>query len=174
MLGIPKNKVLLVDHDEKWAEEFDSVKSKLSSVLNGNIVDIQHVGSTSIKGIMAKPMLDVSVLVKTITPVFETMKENGYEYIGEVVTGKFLFILWNKEECSLQHIHCHEETNSEWFYRQIQFRDYLRSNPQYAQEYEQLKQELYELYPNDRESYTRGKQAFFDKINQLVNEPEAE
>lgn len=58
MIGVPKNKVLLVEHDEKWEEEFEQTKLTLAKIHGENVVDIQHVGSTAIKGIMAKPMLE--------------------------------------------------------------------------------------------------------------------
>lgn len=171
MLGVPKYKVLLVEHDEKWAEEFEKTKLTLLNIHGENVVDIQHVGSTAIKGIMAKPMLDIAIVFKSITDSFFTiMKDNKYEYFGEVVTGKHLFILRGEGEVSLQHLHCYEEKNLEQFFDQINFRDFMRSHSEYAKEYELLKQELFKIYNNDRKKYTEGKQAFFNKIKQLVDE----
>lgn len=171
MIGVPKYKVRLVEHDEKWAAEFEKTKLALINIHGDNVVDIQHVGSTAIKGIMAKPMLDVAILFKAITDsLFKAMKKNGYEYYREVVTGHHLFILRGEDEVSLQHIHCYEEKNLEQFDNQIKFRDFIRSNSEYAKEYELLKQELFKVYPNDRNKYTEGKQAFFDKIKRITDE----
>lgn len=171
MIGVPKHKVLLVEHDEKWEEEFEQVKETLAKIHGENVVDIQHVGSTAIKGIMAKPMLDIAIVLKSITDsFFKIMKDNEYKYYGEVVTGKHLFVLRGEGGVSLQHVHCYEEKNLEHFYDQIKFRDFLRSHSEYAKEYERLKLELYEIYYNDRQKYTEGKQAFFDKIKQLADE----
>ena len=171
MIGVPRHKVLLVEHDEKWAEEFEKTKLTLVNIHGDNVVDIQHVGSTAIKGIMAKPMLDIAIVFKSVSDsVFIKMKKNGYEYFGEVVSGKHLFVLRGEGEVSLQHIHCYEEKNLEHFYDQIKFRDFIRSHPEYAKEYELLKQELFKIYFNDRKKYTEGKQAFFNKIKQLVDE----
>lgn len=161
--------MVLENHREEWAEEFERVKRALLSVHGENVVDIQHVGSTAIKGIMAKPMLDVAVLFRRIADsVFEAMAENGYTYYGEVTSGKHLFILRGQNEISLQHVHCYEENNSGLFYEQLRFRDFLRSHPAYAKEYEALKVKLLELYADDRKKYTVGKQAFFDKIKLLA------
>ena len=94
MIGVPRHKVLLVEHDEKWAEEFEKTKLTLVNIHGDNVVDIQHVGSTAIKGIMAKPMLDIAIVFKSLSDsVFIKMKKNGYEYFGEVVSGKHLFVL---------------------------------------------------------------------------------
>lgn len=170
LLGVPKYKVILENHNEKWAEEFEKTKQTLINIYGDNIVDIQHVGSTAIKGIVAKPMLDIAVVLKAITEtVFNTMKENGYEYYGEVISGKHLFILRGEGEVSLQHIHCYEEKNCALFWDQIKFRDFIRSHSEFAKEYELLKQELYKMYSDDRKKYTEGKWAFFDKIKQLAD-----
>ena len=169
MHGVPRQKVVLENHSEEWAEEFARVKRQLQSMHGETVVDIQHVGSTAIEGIMAKPMLDVAVLFRQITAsVFAAMAENGYAYYGEVTSGKHLFILRGQDEISLQHIHCYEESNSGLFYEQLRFRDFLRSHPTYAKEYEALKLKLLELYADDRKKYTAGKQAFFDKIKLLA------
>ena len=96
------------------------------------------------------------------------MKKNGYEiWRSSVRETSFCF---KRREVSLQHIHCYEEKNLEHFYDQIKFRDFIRSHPEYAKEYELLKQELFKIYFNDRKKYTEGKQAFFNKIKQLVDE----
>ena len=97
------------------------------------------------------------------------MQENGYDYWGDTgVPGKYFFVLRGEDEVSLQHIHCYAE-NSEHFVDQINFRDFISSHPEYAKEYESLKQELYKQYPNDRKKYTAGKVAFFNKIKQIAN-----
>lgn len=172
MIGIPRYKVLLVEHDEKWAEEFENVKRTLINIYGENVIDIQHVGSTAIKGIMAKPLLDIAVVFKSITDsIIATMKKNGYEYFGEVATGEHhLFILRGEGEVSLQHIHCYDELTLTQYFDQIKFRDFIRLHPKYAKEYELLKQELFSMYSNDRKKYTEGKQLFFDKIKQLADE----
>lgn len=165
MIGVPRYKVCLVEHDEKWAEEFEKTKLNLLKIHGDNVIDIQHVGSTAIKGIMAKPMLDIAILFNAITDsVFKAMKKKGYEYYREVEAGHHLFILRGEGEVSLQHIHCYEEKNLEQFNNQIKFRDFIRSHLEYAKEYEALKQELFMKYPDERNKYTEGKQAFFNKI----------
>jgi len=169
MLGVPKNRVLLLPYNEKWADEYNKVKQLFMEIFADEIVSIEHVGSTSIPGIMAKPMLDVAIVFKDITePVFHKMKENHYIYYGEVASGKYLFVLRRENGISLQHIHCYKSNDLTLFYEQIQFRDFLRTHSKQAKEYEELKISLSKMYFDDRKKYTAGKQAFFDKIRALA------
>lgn len=169
MLGVPKNKVILLPYSEKWVDEYGKVKEFFMKMFTDEIVSIEHVGSTSISGIMAKPMLDVAIVFKDITEqVFHKMKESNYIYYGEVASDKYLFVLRGENEISLQHIHCYRSNDLTLFYEQIQFRDFLRTHSEYAKEYEELKISLSKMYFDDRKKYTAGKQEFFDKIKLLV------
>ena len=169
MLGVPKNRVILLPHSDTWADEYSKVKEFFMEMFADEIVSIEHVGSTSIPGIMAKPMLDVAVVFKDITAqVFHKMEESQYVYYGEVASGKYLFVLRGENEISLQHIHCYKSNDLTLFYEQIQFRDFLRTHSKYAKEYEELKNSLSKMYCDDRKKYTAGKQAFFDKIKILA------
>lgn len=169
MKGVPRHRVLLEDHSEEWKAEFETTRALLSEKLGENVLDIQHVGSTAIEGIKAKPMLDAAVLVKRMNnALHEVMKANGYIYYDEVAAGHYLFILRGENDVSLQHVHCYPETARSSFEEQVRFRDFLRGHVEYAREYEKLKLELCEKYSDDRESYTAGKRMFFDRINELA------
>lgn len=172
MTGVPKNKVVLEPYNEQWADEFEKTKQAFLQAYGDTVVDIQHVGSTSIKGIVAKPILDMAVVFRNRTSrAWEIMKSMGYVYYGEVASGRHLFILRGEKGCSLQHVHCYEERNLALFYEQIRFRDYLCAHPEAAEEYASLKTVLCRMYANDRRKYTEGKQAFFDKIKRLAAAP---
>lgn len=169
MKGVPRHCVVLEEHSEEWKSEFEITRALLLEILDTNVLDIQHVGSTAIESIKAKPMLDVAVLVKSMDEVlYEKMKANGYTYYNEVAQGHHLFILRDENERSLQHVHCYPETACSSFEEQVRFRDFLRIHVEYAREYEKLKLELCEMYSDDRESYTAGKRTFFDKIAELA------
>lgn len=175
MRGVPRNKVVLEPHNEAWAEEFRREKERLLRIHGDSVVDIQHVGSTAIAGIVAKPMLDVAVLFKALTDeVIEAMRGSGYEYYGEVTEGKRLFILRDGEGASLEHVHCYEEKDRRLYDEQLRFRDYLRAHPACASAYEQLKQDLCRIYADDRRKYTAGKQAFFDMIRELAKQEQGD
>ena len=171
MRGVPRNKVILEAHDPAWAGEFQRTKARLESIHGERVVDIQHVGSTAIEGIVAKPMLDVAVLFREMTDAaLDAMRDHGYEDYGEVAEGKRLFILRDETGASLEHIHCYEEKRRERYDEQLRFRDFLRAHPEQARAYEQLKQALCRTYANDRRQYTAGKQGFFDRIRMLAEQ----
>ena len=67
MIGVHKDKVLLVPYDKNWESEFIQVKNKLKEILSDNVLEICHIGSTAIKGMMAKPILDINVIIKKTT-----------------------------------------------------------------------------------------------------------
>lgn len=169
MLGVPKNKVILSPHDDRWTDEFRQAEQRFRELFGDEIIRIEHVGSTAIPGILAKPMLDIAILFRAITaPVFDRMQDLGYTYYGEVAPGKHLFLLREADGRSLQHVHCCAVDKPEPFHEQLRFRDFLRAHPAYAREYEQLKQQLASRYPDDRSRYTAGKQEFFEKIKVLA------
>ena len=171
MLGVPKNKVILLPHSDAWAEEYGEVKEHFLRAFGNEIVAIEHVGSTAIPGIIAKPMLDLAIVFRAMTEqVFRKMEEYKYIYYGEVAPGKYLFLQKGENGVSLQHVHCYASKDTTLFYEQIQFRDYLRTHSEYAKEYEELKMHLNMLYSDDRKKYTAGKQVFFDKIKFLAEQ----
>lgn len=171
MRGVPRYKVVLEEHSADWAQEFAQVREGLKRIHGDNAVDIQHVGSTAIEGIAAKPMLDIAIRFRRMNDaVMAAMAGNGYAYYGEVARGKHLFILRGEQGESLQHVHCYGEEGDGLFREQLRFRDFLRAHREYALAYEQLKRELCRRYADDRSSYTAGKQQFFDMIGRLARE----
>ena len=171
ILGVPKGKVILANHDNKWNIEFQRICEFIKTLHGDNILEIQHIGSTAIKDIIAKPLIDIAIIFKIYSEhVLSIMVKNNYKYYGEVANGNFLFVLKDEKENTLQHIHCFDKNNIEIYNEKIKFRDFISSNIEYAKEYELLKNELYAKYSNDREKYTFGKQIFFDKIKRLTEE----
>jgi GrpB-like predicted nucleotidyltransferase (UPF0157 family) len=133
----------LVPHDPLWSLHYDEAQQVLSRVLGGYVVDIQHVGSTSIPGIMAKPVVDIAVAIESYPlpdSVLETVKALGYTYWGEYgIPRRHLF--FTRESVPGFNIHINELSNEE-FQRHVLFRDFLRAHPEVAREYETLKMEL--------------------------------
>ena len=121
-------------HNDDWAREYENTKKEIACVLGQNVIEIYHIGSTAIKGIVAKPILDVAVSVKKFEEInIEGMKALGYDYCGESgVPGRCLFVL-RQADLSLHHIHCFPD-NHENLIATIQFRDYLNEHPEYAKQ----------------------------------------
>lgn len=166
MEGVGRDKVKLMPHNGDWGKEFLSAKAEIEAVWTSNLIDIQHVGSTSINGICAKPILDIAVRLESIEAMdVEAMRRLGYEYRGPQHgnDGYHLFVLRSKEQLSLRHIHCYSKDEPE-FMQLTGFRDFLNAHPETAEQYQNLKIRLAELYPNDRVAYTKGKEEFILNI----------
>lgn len=138
----------------------------LRSALKDDAADIQHVGSTAIKGIHAKPIIDIAVgmrdfsLVPDYIPVLESL---GIHYRKQDVQEQHLFVM-GEGDIRTHHIHFVEWNDAAWN-NYVNFRDYLNAFPEKALEYDALKQRLAAENQNDRGSYTGGKQTL---INQLL------
>lgn len=166
MEGVERYKVKLQPHNSAWKEEFLELKDKLESVLHNVVIDIQHVGSTAVPTIWAKPILDVAILVKILGYTeIEKIKKLGYDYCGarENNCNYHLFVLRGKNNISLHHIHCYDKTHS-GFERLVLFRDYLNKNTNAALEYDKLKKELSKHYKDNRQLYTNAKADFIQSI----------
>lgn len=171
MEGVKRYRVRLLSHNPDWSHEFDTVKLMLQEQWKDNILDIQHVGSTAIPRICAKPILDVAVRLRSISDMNPSLLEqNGYSYCG-IQHGDplyHLFVLRDSEELSLQHIHCYDKA-SPGFYQLVAFRDYLNTHPETADKYAELKQKLAKEYPEDRVSYTDGKHDFILSVYKKIS-----
>jgi len=165
MLGVEKDKVVLVPHDENWANEYQITQSELKAILGDNIIEICHVGSTAIKGIVAKPILDVAVVVQDVGLLnYAGMEAAGYEYIGfRIDTGKHLFVHKTDGDIVTRHIACFLKDNDN-YNSTVLFCNYLNDHPEYAKQYNDLKIKLASQYPDDRFSYTEAKSDFIENI----------
>ena len=166
MEGVERYQVKLLPHNPAWEREFISVREELQAVWGDNILDIQHVGSTAILSICAKPILDVAVRLKSIHAMdVKRLQACRYDYCGAQhgKDGYHLFVLRGENQVSLRHIHCYDRKEKE-FEQLVGFRDYLNGNEAAAMQYEALKIQLAAKYPYDREAYTRGKEQFIQTV----------
>lgn len=169
--------VILEPYNPKWPKaammEIQSLKKKLDFSW---LVDIQHFGSTAVKGVAAKPIIDIIIAVdnleqaKAMIPILEG---SGYLFWDEnPKEDRFFFVKgmppYGKQRT--HHIHVFEARSYEWFARTL-FRDYLNSHQQVLQEYQLLKEQLAAKYKEDREGYTEGKEKFIRSIVQKAMFP---
>ena len=165
MLGLKHGEVALFSHQKEWEFEAQNTIKRLKNVLGDIIVDIQHIGSTAIPCIKAKPIIDITVAVNNFNDVlkFENeLRENGFYYRPTEDKSQLLFAsgsLYDGTGDRQTHfIHIVLKDSMEWI-NYINFRDYLNNNPQIAKEYEALKISLSESI-KDRAEYTAGKHDF--------------
>ena len=163
-LGLVRGIVSLSGHNEVWHRLFAEERDGILIAIGDVSLSVEHIGSTSICGIAAKPILDIMIG----TPEFESelpfvasLEAIGYEYKGENGVPERHF--FGKGVPRTMHLNVVRFGGGFWL-THIAFRDYLRNNEDTAREYERLNLSLADQFPNDRESYTNGKLAFVERI----------
>lgn len=161
-----KPSVNLINYNPDWEQQFENEKTNIVNALEDKVIGIEHIGSTSIKGIIAKPIIDIILGIQDLDEV-ETfilpLSEIGYEYVPKAEFEDRRFFrkgLWGQGTC---HLHICEINSNEWN-EKLMFRDYLRKYPEAAQEYVSLKEELASKYKFDRPTYTKKKEPFIKLI----------
>ena len=161
MNSLTRGSVKLVPHQEEWDKNAVQTIKTLKRLLNNVAIDIQHIGSTAIPSIHAKPIIDIVVGVfnlRDVMPYVERLKHSGIIFRGEDVSGQILFVMGDFEkDMRTHHIHVVKWDSCQWK-NYINFRDYLNAFPEKAAIYDDCKKKLAEQFPNDRKSYTAGKQ----------------
>jgi len=149
-------------YDPAWPARFESESARIREALGDNAVRIDHVGSTSVPGLGAKPVIDIQVSVASMVPrdaYKDALIGLGYRWALDPWTDDHEF--FNRDEDGERAFHVHVcPTGSEWERRHLAFRDWLRANPADAAAYERLKRELAEQHPRDTYSYATAKTAF--------------
>ena len=167
MIGLKRGTVELLPHLPLWENIAAETIILLRSLLNDVAVDIQHVGSTAIQNVCAKPIIDIAVGVRTldsIKPYIDLLGKNGIVFRKEDVKEQLLFVIGDFEkDIRTHHIHVVEWNSAAWN-NYINFRDYLNAFPEYAKEYDELKKRLASEYADDRVNYTAGKHELIDRI----------
>ncbi len=169
MIGLKRGTVKLHEHEKSWEIEACNTILRLKNVLGDVIKDIQHVGSTAILSIKAKPIIDIAVAVDNFENVLafeDNLKNEGFYYRPNVQPDNQLLFACGSfydgsGDLQTHFIHVVKTGSMEWI-NYINFRDYLNKNLSVAREYEKLKMSLAEEAPVDsgREKYLRGKHDF--------------
>lgn len=167
--------IIIEDYNPKWAEEFEKLKQVYLAKLKDINVDIQHVGSTSVYGLSAKPIIDIDIIVnseKEVKEVIERLEELGYVHEGDLgIKGREAFKRYSDkvpykigiDKWISHHLYvCIKGCIS--LENHLRLRDYLSKNPDAVIEYGNLKKELSNKYKYDIDSYVEGKTAFITNI----------
>lgn len=160
-------KVRVVPYNPEWPEKFSREKDLLSHIFKDAIVFCEHIGSTSIPDMDAKPVIDILISAHNITEIDAFNHElEDLEYIarGEFgIPGRRFFVKDCARERSYQ-IHVFQNGNSQLL-KHINFREYMIAHPDAAHEYAQLKIELAQRFPDDVRAYSEAKDAFIKNID---------
>ena len=160
-------KVTVLPYDEKWRSDFEKIKEELELALGGLIIGIEHVGSTSVPGLMAKPCIDVDVVIedyKVFAAVVDRLAAIGYIHEGDLgIKNREAFKYSDKPHLRDHHLYvC--PAYSEELHRHITFRDFLRATPNAAKKYAAVKAEAAALFPDSIDNYIAHKSACIQEL----------
>ncbi len=172
-IGLKRGTVAVEPHSVEWEISAQYMIELLKEILGEDIVDAQHIGSTSIKSICAKPIVDIVVGVTDFDKIMrhnQALAEKGIIYRKENVPQQHLYICGDFEnDIRTHYIHVVIWGQEAWN-NYINMRDYLNEHEDKAKEYSQLKERLADIYPNDREAYINGKNELIEDILQRAEE----
>ena len=152
--------VVVLPYDEAWKSDFDKIKSEIEEVIGDLIIKIEHVGSTSVEGMSAKPCIDIDVVIKdysVFNDVVEKLKTIGYIHEGDLgIKDREAFKYENKPHLKMHHLYVCPQFSKE-LHRHITFRDFLKNNPDAIKKYSEVKEKGAELFPDDIDKYIEYK-----------------
>ena len=161
--------VIVVEYDPVWPSLFEEEKARLLAVVGDHIEDIQHIGSTAVPGLGAKPIIDIQMSLRDLALVEKCvgpLESIGYEYLGEYgVPGRHFFHKPARKPFAerTHHLQIVEKGGEEWR-KVLLLRDSLRAHPEVAQQYHLLKRALASQFGTDRVGYTEAKTAFVRSV----------
>ena len=162
--------ITVTEYNPLWVKKYEEESLLIKDILVGNCIAIYHIGSTSVKGLAAKPIIDIMVVVKNLEKVDDAAKDFskiGYEYLGEFgMSGRRYLRKGGDERTHQIHIFQADDWNN--IGRHLAFRDYMRTHEKERNEYAKIKIELAHRFPYDIDGYCDGKENFVRKIEELA------
>jgi GrpB-like predicted nucleotidyltransferase (UPF0157 family) len=162
-------KIVVLPYDAAWQSAFAKIKSEIEEAIGDLIIGIEHVGSTSVEGMSAKPCIDIDVIINdysTFTAVVDGLKSIGYIHEGDLgIKDREAFKYTGKPHLMLHHLYVCPK-HSEELHRHITFRDFLRNNPEAVKKYSMVKEKAALLFPNDIDKYIEYKSPCIEELYQ--------
>ena len=174
------NPMVIVDYQHQWPREFEKERKRIFGVIGDKILEVEHIGSTAVPGLGAKPIIDIMVAVSAISHGYECvgpLRSIGYEHVPFPEFPERLFFRDGPMGDGPHHLHLTEFTSGFWA-EKLLFRDFLRAHGEVAHEYLTLKKDLADKYGADREiyeQYTVAKTSFIEgALNRARGEKNSE
>ena len=166
-----RNTVRVVEYDPAWGAHFEAEAAAIRHCAGALVLDLQHIGSTAVPGLAAKPILDLAMAVRCsddVVKVATLLTAAGYSDRGDQGRkGGYLLVRYSEPEVSAVHLHIVPQTDSQWR-AFLDFRDLLRRNAGVREEYAEVKRRLATRFPHDRKQYTACKDAFVARVLQEI------
>jgi GrpB-like predicted nucleotidyltransferase (UPF0157 family) len=162
--------VELHEYDASWPASYAAERERLSSLLPNVFIDLEHIGSTAVPGLRAKPIIDILAGVESIATaeaIAERICLSGYTTsaeFNETLADRKWFMRWQNGHRT-HHLHVVVHDSKAWRER-LRFRNALRTRPDLAVQYAALKSRLAERHATDREAYTDAKAEFVRSVSE--------
>jgi GrpB-like predicted nucleotidyltransferase (UPF0157 family) len=175
---VRRDPIVIVAHDPAWAVSFEVERSRVEPVMKPWLVRrVEHIGSTAVPGLAAKPIIDMVAVVRAIDEargVIDALRGVGWRHAPEPsdAADRRLSFCTPSPECRTHHLHVVEEASVGWK-GWLAFRDALRVQPELADDYAALKREMAVRHghdPNQRDEYRNGKAAFITEVTAKASE----
>ena len=149
-------KVIVLPYDKAWKSAFENIRQEIEQAVGDLVLGIEHVGSTSVEGLSAKPCIDVDLVIadnRVFTAVAAKLERIGYLHEGNLgIEGREAFCYTGKTHLMKHHLYVCPRDSRE-LHRHVTFRDFLRSDPEAKRQYSRVKEEAARLYPEDIDGY---------------------
>ena len=159
--------IIVEPYNEAWEQDFAAIRDEIQAALGEQALRIEHIGSTAVRDLSAKPIIDIDVVIQDEAALAATiirLGAAGYQHEGNLgITGRDAFRYDGKEHLKKHHLYVCPEDSAE-LKRHVSFRDYLRSHPEAVREYSRIKEEGAALYPDDIDRYIAHKSPFIERI----------
>ncbi len=167
-----RKNVIVTQYNPDWKNDFTLIKCRIEKKLSNIILAVEHVGSTSVEGLSAKPIIDLDVIIKDYScfdDVIKLLADIGYSYKGDLgIKDREAFDYIGTADLPTHHLYVCPK-NSKELERHLTFRNFLRSNAKAVEEYSYIKEEAAKRYPNDIDGYIKFKSPFIEKIYCSLN-----
>lgn len=160
-------RVIVVPYDEQWKTDFVEIKQHLLPEINDIVIAIEHIGSTAVEGLSAKPIIDIDIVIKDYS-VFDAVVEKlaflGYVHEGNLgIKDREAFDYKGDTDLPKHHLYVCPEFSAE-LHRHITFRDYLKNNSDAVLKYSKVKEEAARLFPDSIDDYIAYKSPCIEEI----------
>ena len=160
-------RVIVTPYDPKWKSDFEQIKAEIEAAIGQLTVGIEHVGSTSVEGMAAKPCIDIDVIIPdyaVFPAVVEKLNAIGYIHEGDLgIRDREAFRYSDKPHLQTHHLYVCPQHSAE-LHRHITFRDFLRANPAAARKYSAIKIQAAQQFPNDIDGYIAYKSSCIEEF----------
>ena len=165
-------KVTVLPYDPAWKEQFEQIKAELLSAVGEYVIAVEHVGSTSVEGMSAKPCIDIDMVIEDYS-VFDAVAEGlariGYCHEGDLgIKEREAFGYMDKPHLQKHHLYVCPLQSAE-LHRHLTFRDFLRTHPEAVRQYGAVKEAAARLFPHDIDGYIRHKAPCIEKLYRRWN-----